>query len=205
MNALDAAVAAYSNVGLLRQQMAPDERVHAVIEAGGTVPNVIPDYTRMNWNVRSPTIARADGLLDRVKACIEAAATASGCTVEYIVSPTYLNLTANRSLCEAYVAAMAAGEPGERVRPQQQAPLHVSTDMGNVAHKVPSFHGAFVIPAAADVAIHNPRFAAAARTDEALAAALRCAGGMAVLALRVLEDADFASAVREDFELRHDW
>lgn len=204
MNALDAAVAAYSNVGLLRQQMAPDERVHAVIEAGGTVPNVIPDYTRMNWNVRSPTIERADRLLDRVKACIQAAATASGCAVEYIVSPTYLNLTANRSLCEAYVEAMA-DEPGEHVCLQQSAPLHASTDMGNVAHKVPSFHGAFVIPAAADVAIHNPRFAAAARTDEAFAAALRCAGGMAVLALRVLEEDDLARAVREDFELRHDW
>lgn len=84
INALDAAVAAYSNVGLLRQQIEPDERVHGVIEAGGTVPNVITDYTCMNWNVRSPTIARADKLLARVKNCIEAAALASGCKVEYI-------------------------------------------------------------------------------------------------------------------------
>lgn len=197
-------MAAYSTVGLLRQQMAPDERVHAVIEAGGTVPNVIPDYTRMNWNVRSPTIARADRLLGRVRACIAAAAAAAGCEVAYVESPTYLNLTANRALCEAYVAAMAAG-PGERVRLQQQAPLHASTDMGNVAHRVPSFHGAFVIPAAADVAIHHPRFAAAARTDAALAAALRCAAGMAAVALRVLAEDAFARAVRDDFEQRHDW
>jgi amidohydrolase len=84
VNALDAAVAAYSNVGLLRQQMEPDERVHGVIEAGGTVPNVITDYTRMNWNVRSPTIERADKLLARVRNCIEAAALASGCKLEYI-------------------------------------------------------------------------------------------------------------------------
>jgi amidohydrolase len=91
VNALDAAVAAYSNVGLLRQQMEPDERVHGVIEAGGTVPNVITDYTRMNWNVRSPTIERADKLLIRVKNCIEAAALASGCKLEYItqVLPSY--------------------------------------------------------------------------------------------------------------------
>lgn len=84
VNALDAAVAAYSNVGLMRQQMEPEERVHGVIEAGGTVPNVITDYTRMNWNVRSPTIERADKLLARVKNCIEAAALASGCKLEYI-------------------------------------------------------------------------------------------------------------------------
>lgn len=85
VNALDAAVAAYNNVGLLRQQIQPDERIHCVIEAGGTVPNVITDYTRMNWNVRSPTIDRADKLLVRVKECIEAGAKATGCKLEYIL------------------------------------------------------------------------------------------------------------------------
>lgn len=83
VNALDAAVAAYSNVALLRQQMEPDERVHGVIEVGGTVPNVITEYTRMNWNVRSPSIERCDKLLERVKACLEAAAKATGCTLDY--------------------------------------------------------------------------------------------------------------------------
>lgn len=85
VNALDAAVSAYTNVGLLRQQMEPDERVHGVIEVGGTVPNVITDYTRMNWNVRSPTIDRADKLLGRVKSCLEAAAVATGCKLKYIM------------------------------------------------------------------------------------------------------------------------
>ena len=85
LNALDAAVSAYANIGFLRQQMEPDERVHGVIEAGGTVPNVINEYTRMNWNVRSRTIERADKLLARVKNCFEAAALASGCKLEYIM------------------------------------------------------------------------------------------------------------------------
>lgn len=85
VNALDAAVAAYTNVGLLRQQIKPDERVHCVIEAGGTVSNVITDYTRMSWNVRSPTIERADKLLERLKDCINAGAKATGCNIEYIV------------------------------------------------------------------------------------------------------------------------
>jgi amidohydrolase len=85
VNALDAAVAAYMNVSLMRQQMEPDERVHGVIEVGGTVPNVITAYTRMNWYVRSPTKGRAKSLLERVKRCIEAGAMASGCSIEYIV------------------------------------------------------------------------------------------------------------------------
>jgi amidohydrolase len=84
LNALDAAVAAYNNVSMLRQHIQPDERIHGVIEAGGTAPNVIPDYTRMNWFVRSPNTLRADALLARVKACFEAAAVATGCTLSYI-------------------------------------------------------------------------------------------------------------------------
>lgn len=82
-NALDAAVSAYQNAALLRQHIRPDERIHSIFEVGGTVPNIIPGYTRMSWNVRGPTIARADRLLERIKSCIDAGAAASGCSVSY--------------------------------------------------------------------------------------------------------------------------
>lgn len=84
VNALDAAVATYNNVSLLRQQMRPDERVHGVIEDGGTVPNVITEYSRMNWYVRSPSVKRCEALLEKVKKCCEAAASSSGCELNYI-------------------------------------------------------------------------------------------------------------------------
>ncbi|KAJ4344955.1 hypothetical protein N0V95_006068 [Ascochyta clinopodiicola] len=214
VNALDAAVSAYANVGLLRQQMEPDERVHGVIEVGGTVPNVITDYTRMNWNVRSPTIERADKLLGRVKNCLEAAALASGCKLEYITyvtwhpndmatltdgsSPTYLNLRANKTLCELYAQDMDTF--GIKIQVDQEKMMNASTDMGNVSHIIPSFHGAFTIPADKDVSAHNPAFAACAGTDEGHKAALTCAKGMAMLALRILLDEDVARRAKEDFE-----
>ncbi|OTA59661.1 hypothetical protein K449DRAFT_384992 [Hypoxylon sp. EC38] len=203
VNALDAAVAAYSSVGLLRQQMKPDERVHAVIEDGGTVPNVIPEYTRMNWNVRSPTLSGADKLLARVKACIEAAATATGCEVTYSFAPTYSNLIANKALCETYVDEMES--IGEKVLLRQDKPITASTDMGNVSHVVPSFHGAFAIPADLDVSLHNPKFAAAASTDDAHEIALKCAKGLAMLATRVLLDGELATRARCDFEHNAQW
>lgn len=83
LNALDAAVSAYVNVSMLRQQIRPEERVHGVFEVGGTVPNVIPDYTRMNWVIRSPTISGCERLEQRVKACFAAGAAAADCDVEY--------------------------------------------------------------------------------------------------------------------------
>ncbi|KAH7137452.1 metal-dependent amidase/aminoacylase/carboxypeptidase [Dactylonectria estremocensis] len=198
VNALDAAIAAYNNVALLRQQIQPDERIHGVIEEGGTVPNVITEYTRMNWNIRSPTMKRCNDLLRRVKACFEAGAAATGCSINYIPSPTYMNLRVNETLCKTYVNEMAS--IGQKVMLRQTKNFNASTDMGNVSHLVPSFHGAFAIPASADVSAHNPGFAAAAGTDEAHAAAMRCAKGMATLAIRVLVEDGTASGAKEDFK-----
>jgi metal-dependent amidase/aminoacylase/carboxypeptidase family protein len=89
---------------------------------------------------------------------------------------------------------------GTKIQINQEKMMNASTDMGNVSHIIPSFHGAFVIPAESDVSAHNPAFAACAGTDEGHAAALNCAKGMAMLALRVLIDEDVAKKAREDFD-----
>ncbi|EEU39634.1 uncharacterized protein NECHADRAFT_82013 [Fusarium vanettenii 77-13-4] len=215
VNALDAAVAAYSNVSLLRQQIHPDERIHGVIEDGGTIPGVIPDYTRMHWNVRSPTMERGEKLLQRVKACLEAGAAATGCQINYILqvpsfqpnlaalltvcsSPTYMDLRVNQTLCKTYVQDMA--RLGQTVALNMAEPATASTDMGNVSYLVPSFHGAFTITSDPSVAIHSPKFAEAASTNHAHAAAIKTAKGMAMLAIRVLIEENVAAGARRDFE-----
>jgi metal-dependent amidase/aminoacylase/carboxypeptidase family protein len=66
-NALDAAVLAYTNVGLLRQQLRPDHRVHGIIKGNNWAVNgksfmafihhlganmrnpVIPEYAKMEY------------------------------------------------------------------------------------------------------------------------------------------------------------
>lgn len=114
-----------------------------------------------------------------------------------ISAPTYMDLRANKSLCKTYVEDMA--KIGEKVMLDQTVPFNASTDMGNVSYLVPSFHGAFTIPTAPDAAAHNPKFATAAATDEAHVAAMKCAKGMAMLALRVLTDDSLSNGAREDF------
>lgn len=87
----------------------------------------------------------------------------------------------------------------------REKPYTASTDMGNVSQIVPSFHGAFGVPTAPGIAIHNPRFAAAAGTDEAHEVCLKCAKGMAMLAIQVLLDDELASSAVRDFEHDKDW
>ncbi|KOS23111.1 Peptidase M20 domain-containing protein 2 [Escovopsis weberi] len=202
VNALDAAVGAYNNVSMLRQQIRPDERVHGVFEVGGTVPNVIPDYTRMNWYVRSPTSDRADKLETRVKACIESAAHATGCSFNYIPTDAYMSIVTNDTLCSIYTQDMRSF--GQKVLEKSPEPFTASTDMGNVTHIVPGFHGGFFINTEEGTALHSRGFAEAASTDEAHETAVKCAKGMAMMALRVITDEAVAKAARDDFEKRYE-
>ncbi|GIY27962.1 peptidase M20 domain-containing protein 2 [Caerostris extrusa] len=69
-NALDAAVAAYVNISLLRQHMKPTDMVHAIITKGGLVPNVIPAESRLEIYVRAATRIELANLTERVLDCI---------------------------------------------------------------------------------------------------------------------------------------
>ncbi|KAH6988459.1 hypothetical protein EDB80DRAFT_755899 [Ilyonectria destructans] len=193
VNALDAAVAAYTSISMLRQQLQPDERIHGVIEDGGRVPNVIPEYSRVNYYIRSPTLQRGEALLTRVKACFEAAAAATGCTLNYI----QLNLRINSTLSREFTRAMTL--MGGKVIERNDEPVTFSTDMGNVSYVVPAFHGSFGIPAPKDAMPHQRGFATAAGTDAAHDVAISCAKGMALLGWRVLTDDEVAEGAMRDF------
>jgi hypothetical protein len=87
---------------------------------------------------------------------------------------------------------------GGKVLVEEPEPYNASTDMGNVCHKVPGFHGA----TARDTAIHSVEFATAASTLEAHAEALKSGKGMAMMALQVLHDTPlqerFSKTLRKD-------
>lgn len=83
---------------------------------------------------------------------------------------------------------------------EPRTPKPLTPPLSNVSHIVPSFHGVFCIPTASGVAIHSPQFAEAAAADEAHLAAIKCAKGMAMLAMRVLVDGGVADGARRDFE-----
>jgi amidohydrolase len=70
INALDALLVMFASVGLLRQQVRSDARIHGIITHGGTAPNVIPAYTACRFRVRAKDPAYARDLLTRVVACV---------------------------------------------------------------------------------------------------------------------------------------
>ena len=78
INALDAAVMAYTNISMFRQQMKPRWRVHGIISEGGVKPNIIPDRAQLKYYIRAPTEEELEVLKEKVVSCFQAAATATG-------------------------------------------------------------------------------------------------------------------------------
>ena len=53
VNALDAAIQTFNSINALREHMRSDSRVHGVILDGGKAANVVPDYSKSQFYVRS--------------------------------------------------------------------------------------------------------------------------------------------------------
>ncbi|PWY72298.1 metal-dependent amidase/aminoacylase/carboxypeptidase [Aspergillus heteromorphus CBS 117.55] len=205
VNALDAVVAAYVNISLLRQQIRPEQRIHGVIVNGGDRPNVIPGEATVEYYVRARTRAELRALTQRVVRCFEAAGDATGCGVDIQWGISYDDLKTNTPLCESYVSVMRAMGHHTLLNNAGQASelTGASTDMGNVSYAVPGFHGLFTIPT--EGVNHTPLFTKGAGSSEAHERSLACAAGMAVVACQMVVDDEFASKVRGDFEGGSRW
>ena len=157
-NALDACVLGYMNVAALRQHIRPTERIHGVITDGGDKANIVPNFARAEWMVRSETLTMLARLQERFVACIEAGAQAAGCEVEIAwVNPAYADMIDNRELVARYRAnAEVLGRTVDDPDPHHR--VVGSTDMGNVSYVVPSIHPMIQV-APRGVPIHTPTFA----------------------------------------------
>ncbi|MEX3504376.1 M20 family metallopeptidase [Corynebacterium sp. LK2510] len=199
-NALDAASLAYQAMGLLRQQMPPSDRLHAVITDGGHRPSVIPETATMSIYVRSLLTDSLVDLSSRVDDILDGAALMTGCTVErtWDVHPASLPIRNNQALARRWTDTQALR--GRVAVPAGVVPdsLAASTDFGNVSQLVPAIHP-MVKVSPSDVALHTAAFAEWAAGPEATRAAVDSAAGLAQVALDILADDDLARAAREEF------
>jgi amidohydrolase len=190
VNALDAMTISQVALGLLRQQLPPGDQVHGVITNGGGAANVIPASVTGRFMVRSRTIDALSAAERRVRACFEAGALATGCSVTYEeLSPVYSHMEADAGLLAAYrLNAEALGRTFEA--DDADAPLPTfSTDMANVSLAVPTIHPLVGIETHGAVN-HQHDFAAACITPSADAAVRDGAVALAWTAIDAATDPD---------------
>ncbi|GFQ66035.1 peptidase M20 domain-containing protein 2 [Trichonephila clavata] len=198
-NALDAAIAAYQNIALLRQHIKPSNRIHVILTKGGVVPNIIPAESRLEMYARSSTISDLEDLVSRITDCVTSGASAAGCTARIQVDRKHCfeNLISNKIMGDLYDSyAQRLG-----IFPTDFSGSVIptgSTDMGNVSHVIPSIHPFFDIDTKAYN--HHKGFADASGDPKAQGPTLQVAKALAMTALQLMRCPDSLRKVKEQFE-----
>jgi amidohydrolase len=195
INALDALIQLFVSIGLLRQQLRDDARIHGIITYGGAAPNIIPARAEASFSVRASDSTYAKEVLDKVIAAARASAEATGATLEFETKKGYDAMVPNRALADAFANHLEEMNWPVDVLPER--PRMGSTDMGNVSQVIPSIHP--YISIGRDVNGHTPEFCEAARSPQAFEAMLIGAKAMALTAADVLTNPAFLERVRADF------
>ncbi|EMP32761.1 Peptidase M20 domain-containing protein 2 [Chelonia mydas] len=199
INALDAAVLAYNNLSVLRQQMKPTWRVHGIIKNGGVKPNIIPSYTELEFYLRAPSLKDLAILTERAENCFKAAAVATECKTHWKYCNRGYDFFENSLLRDKVKNNLVV------IRKQLQTVEHhcwtqetsSSTDFGNVTYVVPGIHPYFYI--GSDALNHTEPYTTASGSQEAQFYTLRAAKALAMTALDVIFKPDLLEKVREDF------
>ncbi len=193
-NALDALVLLFSSIGLWRQQLKPDTRVHGVIREGGTAANIIPDRTSAWFIIRTATQADYPALRSRFEDLCRAAALATDTQVSVEFSAYTSTMRNNSVLADRFRANMAAYS-----RPDQGPDdFSGSTDMANVSWVCPSIQPELAI-APAGTPKHSVLFRDAAALPPADQTTLIAATLLAQTAADLYADPALVAAAWEEF------
>jgi len=197
-NALDAATLLLVAIGLLRQQIRGDSRIHAIVRDGGQAVNVIPEEASLSVYVRSPDGAYLRERLETaVVRCAEAAslATETKMTIGE-ASPAYLPVVANPALValaeEVWGALGRSSGTGD-----SGTVLSGSTDMGNVSYIMPAIHPYLCVTPGA--ILHTRDFAREAMSENADRAVIDGTVALGTMACALLSFPWLIEAVRDSF------
>lgn len=138
INALDAMIQFFSGVGLLRQQIKNSSRVHGIITHGGDAPNIIPEYTKARFFIRSDKKEYLSEVVEKVENVLKGAAISTGCTYKITETekPLY-DFKIDEKLDSIFK------EEGEKLGMEFEDVNngeYGSTDAGNVSQVVPMSH-----------------------------------------------------------------
>ena len=200
-NALDAANLFYQGLGLLRQQMPPVDRIHAIITEGGTRASIITERAKVEMYLRSKFPETLKDLSGRVEDMARGAAlmTGTGVEISWDRHPASLPVRTNSALTAHWSRHQETRGRSPLPAGVLDESIAASTDFGNVSYRVPGIHPLIKI-AGADITLHSREFAHAAQTPEAEQGMLDGAYGLACTASDFLFDDDLAGQVRADFE-----
>lgn len=165
-SALDAAEIMNVGVNYLREHVPDDVRMHYSYISNDSPANIVPDYVKTNYFIRSGKRETTEDVSNRVDNCAKGSALMTGTKVEIELLSSCKEMKLNRTLSELYYKAMKKveipnyseeeidfakklmKESGFEVKsemfgglePLEDKPsiLFIGTDVSDVSHKVPT-------------------------------------------------------------------
>ncbi len=202
INALDGVIAFFVSLGLLRQQLPREVRVHAIVSDGGQAPNIIPERAAARVWVRALDDAVLADAVERVLACARGAAESTGTRLELLdesgASPA---MKANLPLADSYRRQLDSLGLEETAH----APTDAigSSDITHVSRVVPTIHPNFPIhdPGrdGAGLQLHTRAFAEATSSPAGREGLLEAARALALTVLDLVEHPDLCEEIRSAF------
>lgn len=196
INALDAIITFFSSIGLLRQQLKDEARIHGIITHGGDAPNVIPDYTSALMYVRTLDLAYLDKVFEKVENCAKGAALATGTEVKVTQNPMRYaprkRSFALENVCQKHMEVL-----GLTVKEPLAGKLG-STDLGNLSQKVPAIHPSIAI-VDEEVPGHSIQITEATMSPRGQEAMVKAAKMLALTAYEFLNSEELQEEVAREF------
>ncbi|AUO12241.1 M20 family metallopeptidase [Priestia megaterium] len=198
INALDGVLQTFNSINALRQHVKPDVRIHGVITEGGKAANVVPDYAVAQFYVRASTRAYVDEVTEKVKACANGAALATGTKLKISnYEFSYDDMQTNQTLSDVYTNNLVSLGVSEQSITEDQGD-HGSLDMGNVSQVVPAIHP--YIQICDDYFVcHTHEFREAALSEQGREAMILGAQTMALTGYDVLTNQTLLQKIKEEF------
>ncbi|MEH7473723.1 M20 family metallopeptidase, partial [Priestia megaterium] len=198
INALDGVLQTFNSINALRQHVKPDVRIHGVITEGGKAANVVPDYAVAQFYVRASTRAYVDEVTEKVKACANGAALATGTKLKISnYEFSYDDMQTNQTLSDVYTNNLISLGVSEQSITEDQGD-HGSLDMGNVSQVVPAIHP--YIQICDDYFVcHTHEFREAALSEQGREAMILGAQTMALTGYDVLTNQTLFQKIKEEF------
>ncbi|OGP12662.1 MAG: hydrolase [Deltaproteobacteria bacterium GWA2_54_12] len=196
INALDAVIVLFNSIGLLRQQVRSDVRIHGIITDGGKKPNIIPERAAASFYVRANDLKELASVKERVINCAKGAATATGCTVD-IGNGGDLNapMKINGAFIDLYRGVLKTLGLKEDMQPPEKNVG--SSDIGNVSQIIPTIHPH--VPIREGINIHTREFAEATVTPEGHRALMEGVSTLGLTVMELLFNREALEAVKKDF------
>ena len=199
INALDALILVFNAIGLMRQQLPKDVRIHGIVTKGGDAPNIIPEFTEGRFYVRAATVKRMNEVLRKMEKIVEGAALQTGC--EGLLEPTQRNLIENIVPTPAFDAVYLKNllSLGEAFDENRYNPLG-SSDVGNVSQLIPTIQPMIRI-SDQPVAGHTIEKREAARSETGLRSIALGAKVLALTGLDLIQSPEVLEEIKKDHRI----